>query len=83
MDSPHNYLPQAGPAGIMYLEKQEQSKLADFIKQCELDKKNLKSYEKAYTVCAEKNELSPQWWQTPAGVAGIFILGLLAGTAVD
>lgn len=69
----------------MYLQKEEQEGLAKFIKQCELDQKNLGSYQKAYEVCATKNQLTPEWWQTTPGVAGIsvaaFVLGILAGGA--
>jgi hypothetical protein len=75
-------LPEPQPSGFIHLDKQEQKELATFIKQCSLDKKNVETYKRQYDICADKNELSPQWWQTSYGVTGIFILGLVAGALV-
>lgn len=76
-------LPPPGPSGIIYLDKFEQDNLAAMIKECDLTKKNLKSFEKAYEICSNKDELTPAWWQTTLGVTGIsvgaFALGLLVG----
>lgn len=77
-------LPQPGPSGILYLDKFEQDNLAKMIKECDLNKKNLNSYQKAYEICSNKDELTPAWWQTTLGVTGIsvgaFALGILVGS---
>lgn len=76
-------LPQPGPSGIVYLDKFEQDNLAKLIKECDLTKKNLKSFEKAYEICSNKDEFTPAWWQTTLGVTGIsvgaFALGFFVG----
>lgn len=75
-------IPEPQPSGFVSLDRHEQAELAKFIKQCSLDKKNVATYKEQYEICADKHELSPQWWQTGYGVAGIFILGLLTGALV-
>lgn len=72
-------LPEPQPSGFVSLDKGEQAELAKFIKQCSLDKKNVATYQRQYEICAEKHELTPQWWQTPYAMGGIFILGLFVG----
>ena len=67
---------------VLVLQKNEQTELAKYIKQCEVDKKNLNSYQGAYQVCMDRKVLSPEWWQTPAGAAGLVVLGMVITAVV-
>lgn len=71
------------PAGYVNLDKQEASGLAEYIKKCQVGKKDLESTQKAYKICVDKNEIAPAWWQTPAGVIGIAVLSASVGALVS
>jgi hypothetical protein len=73
---------EQSPAGYVHLDKAEQSNLATYIKQCELDKMNLKSSEQTLSQCMGKNYITPAWWQTSSGVISISIGTLLLGFAL-
>ena len=67
------------PEGYVSLDKVEQKNLASHIKQCELDKKNLASTERALNICTGTESIEPLWWQTNPGVVSISFASLLIG----
>jgi len=70
------------PMDLVTLDKAGQSELSKFIKQCVLEKKNLKTYKESFEICNGKSDLSPQWWQTPVAILGIAGVAFFIGTRV-
>lgn len=71
------------PTGYLHLDIDQQKSLAEYIKQCQVDKKDLESTKNAYKICVDKNEIAPAWWQTPWGVIGIAVVGASMGALVS
>lgn len=71
------------PAGYVSLDKQEQSNLANYIKQCEVTKLNLVDAEKTLSKCSGKLDIEPSFWNSTSGLVTIgvasFASGLLLG----
>ena len=67
--------------GSLILGKDDQSKLATFIKDCELQKKNLASTQGTLEACQDK-ACSIEVWQTPVGVVSIGFGSLLLGAVL-
>ena len=64
----------------------ETSRLAKYIKQCEVNKMDLEDTKKAYNVCTEAPEFGSSWWQSTPGILLIggvgFILGIGVGVVI-
>ena len=71
------------PVGFLSLDKSEQKYLASYIKQCQIDKKDLSSAKRSYKICVEKNEIAPAWWQSPWGVIGIAVVSGSVGALIS
>ena len=69
------------PSGYTSYSPKEQKHLANYIKQCKLDKKDLADTREAYDSCRDKVAGKLFWWQTPYGAIslglGAFALGVV------
>ena len=72
-------LTPAAHNGVIYVDKKEQKDLAAYVKVCEVSKKDLKDTTASYNTCLGKLKDGTQWWQTPAGVASVGVVGLFLG----
>ncbi len=68
--------------GMTCYSKEEVGKIASFKKECDLDKMNLATMEKAYEKAKEQG--GTEWWQNTTSIVsfsfGSFILGFLAAS---
>lgn len=75
------------PAGYVSLDKHEASNLSKFIKQCHVDKKDLKDTKSARDLCVESMGEGGEWWQSPQSVIiialGSFIVGGITGAVFN
>ena len=72
------------PTGHTSLDFMESKNLALYIKQCKVDKKDLKDVKDSYDLCRGKIGKELQLWQRPEGATTlgvlIFLLGGVAGS---
>ena len=61
------------------LNVEDQSILADYLKQCEADKETIKDYNKAFKACMARDCKS--WGTIGTGLIGMLTLGLVIGFA--
>ena len=70
------------PNGALILEKDQQTDLAQYIKQCHIDKKDLNDTNKAYQACQANLEQPLQFWQKPEVAIALGVVLLLTGGVV-
>lgn len=70
------------PAGFNCYDKEETNRIADFVKSCEMNEKNLKAMEEQYEQCKGLNPVSDHTEiKIIAGVIAGLALGFAAGSA--
>ena len=65
--------------GFLTLTKEETNALAKYKKECDIRKEDLADTEIALHQCYTLIENTTLWWQTPTGVLGIAVMGILFG----
>ena len=61
------------------LNVEQQTNLQEYIKQCDLNEKNLESTKQAFDACTATVGSANGWWQTPTGAASLGLGGLIIG----